>query len=255
VAAFGVGALLMRGAGCTVNDLWDRDIDQRVARTKSRPLARGAVSTKRAVAWLGVQLGVSSLVLFSLQPAAVVLGAASLGLVGVYPAMKRVTRWPQLVLGLTFNWGALLGWVAVHNELESGLAVVLPLYAGGVAWTLVYDTIYAHQDKKDDALLGLGSTALTLGDGDQARVVLGGFSALTVAGLVASGSAAGVGWVYYPMVGAGAAQLGWQLATVDFENGQDCMGKFVSNQVRCAVLCSRFCVQFPRDIVRRCIDS
>ena len=215
---------------CTINDLWDRDIDRRVARTKSRPLARGAVSAGQAMAWLGVQLGVGATVLLTLSPAAVTLGAASLGLVAVYPLAKRVSRWPQCVLGVTFNWGALLGWVAVHNELQSGLAVVLPLYAAGISWTLVYDTIYAHQDKHDDSVLGMGSTALTLGDGPGARAALGGFGSLSVAGLVAAGQAAGVGLAFYPLLGLGAAHLVWQVATVDFDDGADCMAKFVSNQ-------------------------
>lgn len=229
LSAFAVGSVLMRGAGCTANDLWDRDIDSQVARTRSRPLACGAVTPRQAQAWGVLQLGLSAGVLFSLSPAAVVLGVMSLvrthaqaqaqarfhtctavwrdvhyrspwgvqGLVGVYPLAKRVTHWPQLMLGLTFNWGALLGWTAVHNELESGLGVVLPLYASCIAWTLVYDTIYAHQDKHDDATLGLGSTALTLGEGPRARAALGLFGCATIAGLLMAGRAAGVGdwWV------------------------------------------------------------
>ena len=121
---------------CTVNDLWDRDIDRRVARTKSRPLARGAVSAGQAMAWLGVQLGVGAAVLLTLSPAAVTLGAASLGLVAVYPLAKRVSRWPQCVLGLTFNWGALMGLAATHGDAMPWSAV-LPLYAGGFWWTMM----------------------------------------------------------------------------------------------------------------------
>lgn len=143
----------------------------------------------------------------------------------------------QLVLGLTFNWGALMGWVAVHNELQSGAWVVAPLYTGAVAWTLLYDTIYAHQDKHDDAKLGLGSTALTLGDGISARIWLAFFGCSTVAGLFAAGHAAGLpvldlqaGSPFTLMLGLVAAHLGWQVATVDFDNRADCAAKFISNQ-------------------------
>ena len=161
LALFGAGAVLLRGAGCTVNDLWDRDLDGKVERTKTRPLPSGAVSPLQAVGWLGAQLGLGLGVLLQLNEYSQALGASSLALVVTYPLMKRVTGWTQAFLGLTFNWGALLGWAAVRGACD--WTVVLPLYFGGVAWTLVYDTIYAHQDKKDDVLAGIKSTALTFG--------------------------------------------------------------------------------------------
>eukprot|EP00536_Pseudo-nitzschia_multiseries_P001282 jgi/Psemu1/234452/estExt_Genewise1.C_160076 len=161
---FTVGAFVMRGAGCTINDLWDRDLDRRVARTKTRPLAAGLLTPTQAVGWLAVQLTVGLGVLLSLQPHTEYCfwwGASSLPIVVAYPLMKRCFDYPQLVLGLCFNWGAFMGWAAVHGSMDYG--VVLPLYASGVAWTIGYDTLYAHQDKVDDAKLGLRSTAITFG--------------------------------------------------------------------------------------------
>lgn len=143
LALFATGAFVMRGAGCTINDMWDREIDRQVERTRERPLASGELTQLDALVFLAAQLGVGAQVLLQLNGYSIGLGAASLGLVVVYPLMKRVTYWPQLVLGAAFNWGALLGWAAVHGEvLWSACA---PLYAAGVCWTIVYDTIYAHQ--------------------------------------------------------------------------------------------------------------
>lgn len=162
---FGLGAFVMRGAGCTINDMWDARYDRRVARTRSRPLANGDLSYPQAWGFLAAQLSLGLGVLLSLPhlDACFAWGAAALPLVATYPLMKRCTDYPQLALGLTFNWGAILGWAAVRGEVD--WSVVGPLYAGGVAWTLVYDTLYAHQDKVDDARLGLRSTALTFGEG------------------------------------------------------------------------------------------
>ena len=225
LALFGTGAVLLRGAGCTVNDLWDRDLDRRVARTKTRPLASGALTPLQAVGWLGVQLTAGLGVLVQLNPFSQALGAASLGLVVTYPLMKRITGWPQAFLGLTFNWGALLGWAAVRGSCD--LDVVLPLYAGGVAWTLVYDTIYAHQDKIDDASVGIRSTALTFGE--HSRQYLSAFSVANIACMAAAGHAAGCGMFYYAGLAAAATHLGWQVATVAFDNPIDCAAKFSSN--------------------------
>ena len=143
LSVFAVGAFVMRGAGCTINDLWDKDLDGKVERTRSRPLAAGQLTTLDALVFLGGQLGVGLLCLIQLNAYSILLGASSLGLVVLYPLMKRYTYWPQMVLGLTFNWGALLGWSAIHGSCD--WAVCLPLYVGCVLWTLVYDTIYAHQ--------------------------------------------------------------------------------------------------------------
>lgn len=146
LAVFATGAFVMRGAGCTINDMWDRDIDGQVARTKDRPLANGDLTQTDALVFLSAQLGIGLLVLLQLNLYSIVLGAGSLALVIVYPLMKRVTYWPQLVLGMAFNWGALLGWSATQGSVY--WSACLPLYAAGVCWTIVYDTIYAHQVKK-----------------------------------------------------------------------------------------------------------
>lgn len=158
---FFVGSAVMRGAGCTLNDIADRDIDAQVARTRGRPLPSGAIGVKAAFAFLGLQALAGLLVLLSLNEFTVWLGIASLLPVAIYPFMKRITYWPQAVLGIAFNWGALVGWTAVRGDL--GWPAVL-LYVAGILWTLGYDTIYAHQDKEDDAVVGVKSTALRLGD-------------------------------------------------------------------------------------------
>lgn len=255
IALFGAGAVLLRGAGCTVNDLWDRELDAKVERTRHRPLAAGTLTPLQATGarrvsprlsparidavlaadgrrppppplwpagWLAAQLAAGLGVLVQLNPYAQALGASSLALVAVYPAMKRVTGWPQAFLGLTFNWGALLGWAAARGECEWG--VVAPLYLGGVCWTLVYDTIYAHQDKADDVAAGVRSTALTLGAAS--RRWLAGFAAGGAALAVAAGHAAGCGAPYYAGVAAGAAHLAWQVGAVDFDDPADCGAKF-----------------------------
>jgi 4-hydroxybenzoate polyprenyltransferase len=225
IALFGAGSILLRGAGCTVNDLWDRDLDGKVERTRTRPLPSGAVSPIQAVGWLGAQLGLGLGVLLQLNGYSQALGASSLALVVTYPLMKRVTGWPQAFLGLTFNWGALLGWAAVRGTCD--WSVVLPLYFGGVAWTLVYDTIYAHQDKKDDALVGIKSTALTFGKDN--REYLSAFVVANAVFMSAAGYAAGCGMPYYAGLAAAVTHLGWQAATVNFDDAQDCGNKFKSN--------------------------
>ncbi len=226
MALFAAGAMVMRGAGCTVNDIWDREFDARVARTASRPIASGAVSVPGAVVFLGLQLLGGLLVLAQFNTFASVLGAGSLILIAVYPYMKRVTYWPQAVLGLTFNWGALLGWAAVHGELA---APALALYAAGVFWTLGYDTIYAHQDKDDDLMIGLKSSALKLGGATRAWlfVFYGGAAAL----LALAGTLAGLAWPFYAALALGGAQLAWQAGRVDTDAPKDCLAKFKSNRL------------------------
>ncbi len=172
----GVGAFLMRGAGCTWNDLADVDYDAAVARTRSRPLPSGQVSKRQAAAWMVAQALAAALILFSYNWLAIGLGIASLALVAIYPFAKRFTWWPQVFLGLAFNWGALLAYAA-HAGTVSPAA--LALYGAGIAWTLYYDTIYAHQDREDDALIGVKSTARLFGD--RSRRWLIGFAALAVA--------------------------------------------------------------------------
>ncbi|MGC1504593.1 MAG: 4-hydroxybenzoate octaprenyltransferase [Sulfitobacter sp.] len=157
----GMGAFLMRGAGCTWNDITDRHIDAQVERTRSRPIPSGQVTVEAAVAWMVIQTLVAAVILFTFNTAAIGLGFLSLLLVTIYPFAKRFTWWPQVFLGLAFNWGALLAWTAHTGELQSPAIL---LYAGGISWTLFYDTIYAHQDTDDDALIGVKSTARLFGD-------------------------------------------------------------------------------------------
>lgn len=225
IALFGVGALVMRGAGCIVNDMADRDFDGRVARTANRPLASGAIGLKAAVAFLCLLLAIGLLVLVQFNTFAIGVGIASLPLVAIYPFMKRITYWPQAWLGLTFNWGALVGWAAVTGGLAAPAVI---LYAAGFFWTLGYDTIYAHQDKEDDLLVGVKSTALRLGQAT--RSWLFGFYAVTVLLLAAVGFSAGLAWPYYIGLAAAAAHLAWQAATVHPDDPKDCLRKFKSNR-------------------------
>ncbi|GJW52753.1 4-hydroxybenzoate polyprenyltransferase, mitochondrial, partial [Tanacetum coccineum] len=222
MALFGCGSLLLRGAGCTINDLIDRDIDTKVERTKSRPIASGALTPFQGVSFLGAQLLLGLGILLQLNDYSRVLGASSLLLVFSYPLMKRITFWPQAFLGLTFNWGALLGWSAVRGTLDP--AVVLPLYLSGVFWTLVYDTIYAHQDKQDDKIVGVKSTALRFGDSTKYWVT--GFGISCITSLALSGFNANLGLPYYVFLAAASGQLAWQIWTVDINSGPDCSRKF-----------------------------
>ena len=222
---FGFGAVVMRGAGCTYNDIVDRDFDAKVERTRTRPIPSGQVSVKQAIAFIVLQLAVGLAILLQLNWLAVALGAASLLLVFTYPLMKRVTYWPQFVLGLAFNWGALLGWAAVTGALAWAPAL---LYAGGIAWTLGYDTIYAHQDKEDDILVGVKSTALKLGA--QSRRWIAGFYIAAVAFFAAAGVADGRDWPFFTALALGALQLAWQVADGDLDDAADCLVKFKSNR-------------------------
>src|SRR5580700_6876286 len=188
---FAVGAVAMRGAGCTLNDIADRDYDGKVARTRLRPLPSGRVTVRQAVIFMAMQLAVGAAVLFSLNRLSILLGVAVLGLIGTYPFMKRITYWPQLFLGLNFNWGALVGWTAVTGTLAWPPVL---LYLGGICWTLGYDTIYAHQDKEDDARIGVKSSALALGD--ETRQFLFVFYAGAIALWAAAGIAHGLGGAF-----------------------------------------------------------
>ncbi len=222
---FGVGALVMRGAGCTVNDLADRDFDAKVARTADRPIASGQVSPRQALAFLAGLLLLGLVILLQLPATAIWLGVGSLLLVFPYPLMKRITYWPQLWLGLTFNWGALMGWAAVTDGL--GWPPVL-LYLAGIFWTLGYDTIYAHQDKEDDVLVGVKSSALKLGE--RTRPWLVAFYAASVLLFAASGWAAGLAWPYDLGVAALALQLAWQIRRLDIDAPLLCLRLFQSNR-------------------------
>jgi 4-hydroxybenzoate polyprenyltransferase len=226
MAVFAVGAIVMRGAGCTYNDIVDRDFDARVARTADRPIPSGAVSVRQAIAFLFAQLLLGLVILLSLSTTAIGLGVLSLVLVFTYPLMKRVTWWPQFFLGLAFNWGALMGYAAVADAV---LTPSFVLYAAGILWTLGYDTIYAHQDKEDDALIGVKSSALRLGQ--RTRPALFVFYSGAAILIGAAGGLAGLGWPFFALLAAAAAQLLWQAADVKLDDPADCLAKFKSNRL------------------------
>jgi 4-hydroxybenzoate polyprenyltransferase len=226
VALFALGAVVMRGAGCTLNDIADRHYDGKVARTRLRPLPSGAVSVRQAVLFLLLQLTVGAAVLFSLNRVSILLGTAVLGLIASYPFMKRVTYWPQVFLGLNFNWGALIGWTAVTGALAWPPVL---LYAGGVFWTIGYDTIYAHQDKEDDALIGVKSSALALGPHTRPWLCVFYTAALLLWSM--AGWAAGLGGLFWVGLAAAALQLLWQASRVDIDSPADCLAKFRANRV------------------------
>ncbi|EPQ59341.1 4-hydroxybenzoate polyprenyl transferase [Gloeophyllum trabeum ATCC 11539] len=227
ISLFGLGAIIMRGAGCTINDMWDRNLDKAVARTKDRPLARGDITPAQAFGFLGLQLSGGLAVLTQLNwyryEISILLGASSLSVVTIYPFMKRITDWPQAVLGLAFNWGTLLGWSAVAGSCD--WSVCLPLYAGGFAWTLVYDTIYAHQDKTDDIHVGIRSTALLFGP--YTRPLLTGLSLCSLSLITYAGYLNAHGPLFYTGVGLAATQLACVLYRTDFDNRPSCWKGFV----------------------------
>jgi len=225
MALFALGALIMRGAGCVLNDLADRKIDAQVARTAGRPIASGQISVRRAVIFLALLLLAGLAVLLQLNPFAAALGAGALLLVAVYPLMKRVTFWPQAWLGLTFNWGALLGWAAARGELS---APAFWLYAAGIAWTLGYDTIYAHQDKADDVLVGVKSTALKFGAATKSWLV--GFYSMTLVFMAAAMLTAGLAWPAFTGIALAALHFSWQIATLDTDDAENCGTRFKSNR-------------------------
>jgi len=225
IALFLVGAFVMRGAGCVWNDYTDREIDAQVARTASRPIPSGQVSGSAALAFLGVLLLIGLVILIQLTWAAIGLGVASLLLVAIYPFAKRFTWWPQVFLGLAINWGALMGWAAVTGGLA--VAPVL-LYLAGIFWTLGYDTIYAHQDKEDDALIGVKSTALRLGGAT--KTWLWGFYGLALLFLGLAGVFAGIGWVYFAGLFVGSFHLLRQIRDTDLDTPEECLAAFKSNR-------------------------
>jgi len=222
---FAIGAVVMRGAGCTVNDIVDRNFDARVARTATRPIASGQVSVFQAFLFLGLLMVLGLSILVQFNAFSVAVGAASLILIALYPFMKRITYWPQLFLGFTFNWGALLGWAAIQGNLA---APAIVLYAAGIFWTLGYDTIYAHQDKDDDVLIGVKSTALKFGAGTKPWLV--GFYTITIILLAATGLMANLAWPYYSGLTLAAWQLAWQIRSVDIADPKNCLRRFKSNR-------------------------
>lgn len=223
---FAVGAFVMRGAGCTYNDIVDRDYDARVARTALRPIPSGQVSVMQAYLFAVALCLVGLLVLVQFNTYTVVLGASSLILVALYPFAKRFTNWPQLVLGLTFKWGALVGWTAVTGRLA---LAPLALYAGCVCWTIAYDTIYAHQDKEHDALIGLKSTALHFGADTPRWLTL--FYLAACALWAVAGWLAGAHWPFWLALAAATAHLAWQVATLDTADPDNCLVRFKANRM------------------------
>jgi 4-hydroxybenzoate polyprenyltransferase len=251
LALFLVGAAVMRAAGCAYNDIVDRDLDRRVARTAARPVASGRIGVRAAWIYVGVLCLVGLAVLLQLPFAAIALGVSALGLVGGYPFMKRITWWPQLWLGLTFNWGVLVGWAAETGrfldpawlrlgwssqdggELYSALldGEALPpmlLYAAGVFWTLGYDTIYALQDLEDDALAGVKSSARRLGR--RARLGVAIFYGVAVALALAAGLMADLGPAFFAVAGVFALHLGWQASRVRIDDPAGALRLFRSNR-------------------------
>jgi 4-hydroxybenzoate polyprenyltransferase len=222
---FAVGAVVMRGAGCTVNDIWDRDFDGRVARTAGRPLPSGAVGLPQAFLFLALQLALGLVVLLQLNRTTILLGVVSLVPVALYPLAKRITYWPQLALGFTFNFGALMGYAAAAGAVE---APAVALYAAALFWTLGYDTIYAHQDKDDDERIGLKSTALLFGRRTRPWLFL--FYAAFLALLALAGGLAGLAWPFFAVLVPAALHLCWQAARVDIDAPRDCLAKFRSNR-------------------------
>jgi 4-hydroxybenzoate polyprenyltransferase len=224
-----IGAILMRGAGCTWNDLTDREFDAAVARTRSRPLPSGQVTPRQAAVWMCIQALLAFTILLSFSPFAIGLGVASLALVCIYPFAKRFTWWPQVFLGLAFNWGALLAWAAHADGL--GWPAVLA-YLAGICWTLFYDTIYAHQDKDDDALIGVKSTARLFGKNTSAWLAVFGCGAvlLNTAAVVSTGIT-GVS-LAIALAGAGgfATHLAWQLRALDIDDADACLALFRANR-------------------------
>jgi 4-hydroxybenzoate polyprenyltransferase len=228
---FAIGALVMRGAGCTLNDLADRDMDDKVERTRKRPIPSGQVSVTQAILWLGFQCLIGLVILLQFNVFAILVGAFSLVFVAIYPFAKRFTYWPQFFLGLAFNYGAWLGWAAVKGDV--GIISVI-LYAGGICWTLGYDTIYAHQDKEDDALIGVKSTALKFGA--QTANWLTAFYTLTTAAIIACGIILQLSVLFYILMAAAAAHLIWQIRTLEIDNGDRCLMLFKSNKIFGAIV-------------------
>ncbi len=222
---FFIGAFAMRGAGCTWNDITDRDLDAKVERTRSRPIPSGQVSVKQALIFLVAQALVGLAVLLQFNPFTIALGILSLATVVVYPFLKRFTHWPQIGLGLAFSWGALMGWPAEFGRLD---AVPLLLYAGSIAWVIAYDTIYAHQDREDDALIGIRSTAILFAE--RTRPMLAVFFAGAVVLIGLAGGLAGGGGLFWLGLAAFAVHLGWQVRRLDITDPALCLRLFKSNR-------------------------
>jgi 4-hydroxybenzoate polyprenyltransferase len=235
VLLFFIGAFAMRGAGCTWNDIVDRDIDGRVERTRSRPIPSGQVTVLEAAAFLVLQALVGLAVLLQFNRFTIALGIASLIIVAIYPFMKRITYWPQIMLGLAFSWGALMGWPALFGRLDWQPLV---LYAGSICWVIGYDTIYAHQDREDDALIGLKSTALLFGQ--RTAPMLAAFYTAAVLLIAVAGFGAGAGAIFAAGLAAFAVHLGRQIRRLDIDDADRCLALFKSNRDAGLILFAAF---------------
>ena len=225
VGLFLVGSFVMRGAGCVVNDMWDRDMDRKVTRTAGRPLASGALRMRQAALFLGGLLVIGLGILLQLNGLARWLGVASLVLVVTYPLAKRVTWWPQLMLGFTFGWGAPMGYAAATGRIDGA---ALALYAAAIVWILGYDTIYAHQDRDDDALVGVRSTARLFAASTKPFLIACYITTLLL--LALAGALAGLGLWFYIGLGLPAGLLAWQIIRIDIDNPGLCLRLFQSNR-------------------------
>ncbi len=225
IVLFAIGSLAMRAAGCVVNDLWDRDIDRQVARTAGRPLASGAIRPQQALVFLAVLLLIGLAVLLQLNPLAQALGVGSLLLVAIYPLAKRVTWWPQLMMGFTFGFGAPMGYAAASGQID---AAWVALYAAAILWDLGFDTIYAHQDREDDALVGVHSTALLFGE--RTRPFLAACYAAAILALIVAAALAGLSIWFYVAVLAPLYLLAWQVAALDIYDPALCLKLFRANR-------------------------
>jgi 4-hydroxybenzoate polyprenyltransferase len=225
VVLFFIGAFVMRGAGCTWNDITDRDLDAKVERTRSRPIPAGQVSVPQALGFLVLQALIGLTVLLQFNRFAIMTGIASLVIVAVYPFMKRITWWPQVVLGLAFSWGALMGFAVTLGRID---LTALALYAGSISWVIGYDTIYAHQDTEDDALIGIKSTARLFGARTHRALVV--FYALAVVLIGVALLLAGARWPAWLGLIAFAAHLGWQIRRLDIGDPALCLRVFKSNR-------------------------
>ena len=237
---FGLGAIVMRGAGCILNDVFDKDYDSKVARTSDRPLPSGEISTIKALVFMAFLSLLGLLILIQFNFFAIIIGVSSLLVVFVYPLMKRITYWPQLILGLAFNWGALLGWAAIKGEIGSPALV---LYVSGIFWTLGYDTIYALQDKKDDLIAGVKSSALKLNENTKFWLFI--FYFLATTSLLLMGGLLQLNSIYFVLVLLSGFQLFWQVLFLKVDNPKSCLGMFQANKlfgwlILCAVFFGKF---------------
>ena len=225
LALFAIGAIAMHGVGCTWNDILDRDLDAQVERTRSRPIPSGQVSVRAAFAFLAALSLIGLAVLLQMNRFTIATGIASLAIVAIYPLAKRVTNWPQSVLGLAFSWGALMGWAAVFARLDPQALV---LYAGTILWVIGYDTIYAHQDRDDDAIVGVRSTARLFGAKTKPALFMFFAGAVVLIGV--AGMLAGARWIFALGLLAFAAHLAWQVRALDIDDPDLCLKLFRSNR-------------------------